>query len=550
MIHVVCPMKHLIIYASLVTALLSAGLAARADEKRDKFDAQFRQAQTLFKEDKLREAYAAVQAAGRLDATRYEASALAALIFLKDGKAAAAREALAEARKLAPRDATQKLDEIAKLIEAAAKGATSPGATTSSGNLNAQAASTSALTGAARRKYDTLLVIVEEADQAKSPAERRKLLDELLVRSGEFVREFPDVLQVWTLRAAAALELEQERVAWEAGSEMIRLGAENSEDPKIRQLLAKLDRKGWLKTPQEMADMKAAEERRIADARAEEERQRDAEKAAQDQWQTMLKTGWENSLGMKFVPVPKTKVIFCIWETRMKDYAEFAKANAGIATHWETTHGEGTSAATHPFHPVANISWREANRFCAWLTQKEQKEGRLPAFLQYRLPTDLEWSATIELENEEGTTAWARDLSKNPNVFPWGNTWPPPPNFGNLGDGYSDGYDKFGERSSVGSFPPNKFGLYDLVGNVSEMCEDIYQGDYTVAISRGSSMRSSIGGFAAREGLSSGYRGRVTGTGSGLLRNLYNVKGVFLDDKNHESGFRVVIAPANQPLSK
>ncbi|MBC8327005.1 MAG: protein kinase, partial [Verrucomicrobia subdivision 3 bacterium] len=42
-----------------------------------------------------------------------------------------------------------------------------------------------------------------------------------------------------------------------------------------------------------------------------------------------------NTLGMKFVPVQGTEVQFCIWETRVKDYAAYAAANAGVDESWK-----------------------------------------------------------------------------------------------------------------------------------------------------------------------------------------------------------------------
>ena len=43
-----------------------------------------------------------------------------------------------------------------------------------------------------------------------------------------------------------------------------------------------------------------------------------------------------NTLGMKFVPVSGTEVSFCIWETRVKDYAAYAAANAGVDAKWKS----------------------------------------------------------------------------------------------------------------------------------------------------------------------------------------------------------------------
>ncbi len=48
------------------------------------------------------------------------------------------------------------------------------------------------------------------------------------------------------------------------------------------------------------------------------------------------KQPFENSLGMKFVPVPGTEVLFCIHETRWKDYEVYAAENPGINSHGKT----------------------------------------------------------------------------------------------------------------------------------------------------------------------------------------------------------------------
>lgn len=112
----------------------------------------------------------------------------------------------------------------------------------------AQAPAPSAeLPPAVKRKMQALALVYREATAAKEgTAERAKLLDEFLARSGEFVREQPDIATVWLLRATVALELGRAREGWEAGRAMIRLGLENSADAAVQQLLVQLERKNWL----------------------------------------------------------------------------------------------------------------------------------------------------------------------------------------------------------------------------------------------------------------------------------------------------------------
>ncbi len=198
---------------------------------------------------------------------------------------------------------------------------------------------------------------------------------------------------------------------------------------------------------------------------------------------------WVNSLGMKFVPVPKTRVFFSIWETRVQDYEVFVKATQ---REWSKP-----SFSQGPTHPAVNVSWDDAKAYCEWLTQEERKKGRLGEEWTYRLPTDEEWSWAVSLPEEKGQTPKEKDM-KIKDHYPWGTQWPPPKGAGNYCDetahhkhpdwtyieGYNDGYEY---TSPVGSFTLNQYGLYDLGGNVWEWCEDFYDNDKDVRVLRGGS---------------------------------------------------------------
>ena len=190
-----------------------------------------------------------------------------------------------------------------------------------------------------------------------------------------------------------------------------------------------------------------------------------------------------NALGMNFVPVPGTQVLFSIWDTRVKDYAEYAKANV-VDDAWKTQEKDGVPVGRDPHHPVVGVYWEDANAFCRWLTKKESAEGKLPQGMKYRLPTDEEWSRAVGLAKEDGATPGERG-QKNRTDYPWGTGFPPSrPHVGNYADksfhekfpqekwmeGYSDG---FATTSPVGSFEPNQYGLYDMGGNVWQWVEDL-----------------------------------------------------------------------------
>ena len=168
---------------------------------------------------------------------------------------------------------------------------------------------------------------------------------------------------------------------------------------------------------------------------------------------------WENSLGMKFVPVAGVTVLFSIWDTRVEDFETFVNASGYQATrdmYSLRTDGWKQRADTWrspgfpqgPTHPVCGVSWDDAKAFCDWLTKKEQADGRLGRLQSYRLPTDAEWSAAVGLTNESGRTPKEKD-SQLKDVYPWGTQWPPPPGAGNFAGEESKPMVSRGQRQSA-----------------------------------------------------------------------------------------------------
>ena len=134
-------------------------------------------------------------------------------------------------------------------------------------------------------------------------------------------------------------------------------------------------------------------------------------------------------------------------------------ADGGCSRYRPSNQGGGRG-----LRPVINVSWDDAKAYVTWLSRKTGKT--------YRLLSEAEY----EYAARAGTTT----------SYPWGNAVGK--NNANCA-GCGSRWDNK-QTALVGSFAPNRFGLYDMVGNVWTWAEGCYHGNYQRAATDGAAWRT------------------------------------------------------------
>lgn len=174
-----------------------------------------------------------------------------------------------------------------------------------------------------------------------------------------------------------------------------------------------------------------------------------------------------NSLGMKFRLIPRGTFIMGVPQDeygRLDDDAgpqhEVTLTRSFYLGIYEVTQSQYESVmGMNPSHfkdarnsfclPVDNVTWHQAQEFCMSLSSRPEERSKRRV---YRLPTEAEW----EFACRAGTdTAYSFGADRRKlGEYAW----------------YKDNSD--GRTHAVGGKLPNKFGLYDMHGNVGEWCSD------------------------------------------------------------------------------
>jgi sulfatase modifying factor 1 len=119
---------------------------------------------------------------------------------------------------------------------------------------------------------------------------------------------------------------------------------------------------------------------------------------------------------------------------------------------WRHPEGPGSHLSSRDKHPVVHVAWEDVAAYAAWAGKA--------------IPTEAEWEYAARGGHEGWPFAWGHELAPGGRMlanywqgeFPWQNR----------------ALDGFERTAPVGSFPPNGYGLRDMIGNAWEWTADWY----------------------------------------------------------------------------
>ena len=209
----------------------------------------------------------------------------------------------------------------------------------------------------------------------------------------------------------------------------------------------------------------------------------------------------------------------------MNNYFQWWRWQTGA--NWRSPKGPGSSIENKGNYPVVHIAYEDAKAYCEWANR--------------RLPTEAEWESAAQGNYKNAVFTWGDDLKLlNSNANTWQGKFP-------VKNESTDGYEMI---APVKSFPANSIGIFDMVGNVWEITDDLFNVNYYSEISTETELKN-LKGASSCYNPSNPYEIQyVMKGGSFLCHDSYCASyrisarmGVSVGSGSDHTGFRTVATP-------
>ena len=209
----------------------------------------------------------------------------------------------------------------------------------------------------------------------------------------------------------------------------------------------------------------------------------------------------------------------------MNNYFQWWRWQTGA--NWRSPKGPGSNIENKGNYPVVHIAYEDAKAYCEWANR--------------RLPTEAEWESAAQGNYKNAVFPWGDEtnlLDSNANT--WQGNFP-------VKNESIDGYEMI---APVKSFPANSIGIFDMVGNVWEITDDLFNVNYYSEISTETELKN-LKGASSCYNPSNPYEIQyVMKGGSFLCHDSYCASyrisarmGVSVGSGSDHTGFRTVATP-------
>ena len=198
-----------------------------------------------------------------------------------------------------------------------------------------------------------------------------------------------------------------------------------------------------------------------------------------------------------------------------------------IGANWKAPKGPGSNIENKGDFPVVHIAYEDAIAYCDWANR--------------RLPTEAEWESAAQGNYKNAVFTWGDKVDLlNLNANTWQGDFP-------VKNEAKDGFEMI---APVKSFPPNSIGIFDMIGNVWEITDDLFNVNYYSELSAESELKNIKGANTCYNPSNPYEKQYVMKGGSFLCHDSYCASyrisarmGVSIGSGSDHTGFRTVVTP-------